>query len=66
MEENNKKAYLQVGSIRLYNIVVNYDGNEIYRGKVEDAPEEIRQLKYSKVNISNDIVCEVYSQAQNN
>ncbi|MBP3831209.1 MAG: hypothetical protein ILA02_02410 [Clostridia bacterium] len=64
MEENNKKAYLQVGSIRLYNIVVNYDGNEIYRGKVEDAPEEIRQLKYSKVNISNDIVCEVYSECQ--
>ncbi|MBR0490751.1 MAG: hypothetical protein IJJ82_01735 [Clostridia bacterium] len=64
MEENNKKAYLQVGSIRLYNIVVNYDGNEIYRGKVEDAPEEIRQLKYSKVNISNEIVCEVYSECQ--
>ena len=64
MEENNKKAYLQVGSIRLYNIVVNYDGNEIYRGKVEDAPEEIRQLKYSKVNISTDIVCEVYRECQ--
>ena len=66
MEENEKEAYLQIGGIRLYNIVVNYDGNEIYRGKVEDAPEEIKQLKYSKINIGNEIVCEVYSQAQNN
>ena len=64
MEENNKKAYLQIGGIRLYNIVVNYDGNEIYRGKAEEAPEEIKQLKYSKINIGSDIVCEVYSECQ--
>ena len=58
--------YGKIRESRLLDIEVYEGDNLLYKGKIEDAPEEIRQLKYSKVNISNDIVCEVYSQAQNN
>ena len=39
---------------------------EVYKGNIEDAPDEVKQLKYSKINISNELICEVYSQLQNN
>lgn len=58
MEE---KVYQRIGASRLLNIAVIYDGETIYKGMVEDAPEEIKNLKYSKVEIGNEFKYYVYS-----
>lgn len=47
------KTYLQIGSGRLLNIEVFYDGDKIYEGKVEDAPDDIKVLRYNKVDAKN-------------
>lgn len=47
MEEQEKKLYLTIGSIRTLDIRVIDENNEIlYDGMVENAPEYIKQLKY--------------------
>lgn len=65
MENSNKKrkVYVSIGSGRLLNIRVVLDDNPtpIYEGMVEDAPEEIKDLKYSKVNVASKITYYVYS-----
>lgn len=65
METNNekRKVYVSIGSGRLLNIKVILDDNPtpIYEGMVEDAPEEIRNLKYSKVDVASQITYYVYS-----
>lgn len=49
----NKKLYGPIGIACGINIEV-YDNNErIYEGLVNDAPNEIRNLKYSKVDIKD-------------
>lgn len=58
----NKKVYLPIGSARLLDIVVILDGIEEYRGRVEDAPEYIKKLKYSDVKMGNPITYYVYSE----
>ncbi len=49
MEDNNekRKVYMSIGSGRLLNIRAILDDNPtpIYEGMVEDAPEEIKDLK---------------------
>ena len=65
MENSNKKrkVYVSIGSGRLLNIRVVLDDNPtpIYEGMVEDAPKEIKDLKYSKVNVASQITYYVYS-----
>lgn len=65
MENSNKKrkVYVSIGSGRLLNSRVVLDDNPtpIYEGMVEDAPEEIKDLKYSKVNVASQITYYVYS-----
>lgn len=65
MENSNKKrkVYVSIGSGRLLNIRVVLDDNPtpIYEGMVEDALEEIKDLKYSKVNVASQITYYVYS-----
>ncbi len=65
MEDNNekRKVYMSIGSGRLLNIRAILDDNPtpIYEGMVEDAPEEIKDLKYSKVNVASQITYYVYS-----
>lgn len=52
--------YLKVSDIRLLNIKVIKDGNEIYNGKSEEAPEEIRNLTYKSISFEGvDIIIEV-------
>ena len=42
------KVYDNIGSLRLLNIkVIMNDKDTIYEGMVEDAPEDIKKLKYS-------------------
>jgi len=65
MEDNNekRKVYMSIGSGRLLNIRAILDDNPtpIYECMVEDAPEEIKDLKYSKVNVASQITYYVYS-----
>ena len=65
MENSNKKrkVYVSIGSGRLLIIRVVLDDipTPIYEGRVEDAPEEIKDLKYSKVNVASQITYYVYS-----
>lgn len=48
---NKKDVYYPIGAGRLLNIIVIVDGKEEYKGKVEDAPENIRNLKYSNIEL---------------
>lgn len=63
MGNQEKRAYLTIGSGRLIDIRVILDDNEIlYEGMVENAPIEIRNLKYSKVENADKMVFYVYSE----
>ncbi len=59
--ENEEKVYMAIGLGRLLDIRVILDGNLIYEGRVEDAPEEVRNLKYSKADMGKIITYYVYS-----
>lgn len=59
MEE---KIYANIGIARLINIRVILDDKEvIYEGMVDNAPGEIKNLKYSKIENNNPVVFYVYS-----
>lgn len=60
--EKPKKTYMPIGAGRLLNIRVILDGQAVYEGMVENAPEEIKQLKYSEVQMENPITYIVYSE----
>lgn len=48
------KVYDNIGSLRLLNIkVIMNDKDTIYEGMVEDAPEDVKKLKYSKIEIDS-------------
>ena len=49
--ENKKRTYVEIGSGRLLDITVYLDNNLVYDGMVEDAPDNIKKLKYSEVEI---------------
>lgn len=59
-----KKVYFPICSGRLLNIKVILDDNLIYEGMIEDAPEEVRKLKYSKIESGSKITYYVYSELQ--
>lgn len=57
MEKNEKRRnYMLIGSGRLLNIKVIADGNEVYEGMVENAPEEIKKMKYYKIEMGNPMI----------
>jgi hypothetical protein len=45
--------YIQVGNIRREHIIVYVDDKLTYDGEADEAPEEIRQMKYSKIDIKS-------------
>ena len=52
--------FVKIGDIKLVNIRVIKDGNVVYEGIVEDAPEEIRETNYKSATFeSNYIVVEI-------
>ena len=60
---NTGKYYMSIGSIRLLNIKVIWNDTEtIYEGMVEDAPAEIKALKYSSADMGNPFVLYVYEE----
>lgn len=64
MEENGNelKNYGAIGSARLLDVQVIYDDNEeIYRGMIDNAPDYIKQLNYSKVDVGTPMVYYAYS-----
>ena len=57
-----KKVYNQIGLGRLLNIrVIKNDSETLYEGMVEDAPEEIKKLRYSKIETTDRMNFYVYS-----
>lgn len=59
--DNEKKVYMSIGTSRLLDIKVILDGQEVYDGMVEDAPDEIKQLK-SQVDMGSKMTYYVYSE----
>jgi len=58
-----RKVYQTIGSGRLLDIEVILDDNKIiYTGMVEDAPDWIKQLKYSSVKMGKVMTHFVYSE----
>lgn len=51
--ENEKRIYLQIDSFRLMKIRVILDDKIVYEGDAEKAPENIKKLKYSKIENSD-------------
>lgn len=45
--------YGKIGESRLLNIEVYENNNLLYKGKVEEAPEDIRNKNYSSVQIKD-------------
>lgn len=60
--DGKNKTYLQIGAGRLLNIEVFLDNEKVYEGKSEDAPEEIKELKYSDIKVENKITYYAYSE----
>ena len=58
------KLYDNIGSLRLMNIKVIKDNKDIlYEGMVENAPDDIKKLRYAKIEIdSGTTILHVFSQ----
>lgn len=62
MEENKKrKVYDRVGSTKRLNINVVLDDENVYSGISDDAPENIKKLWYSEVEMGNPMTFVAYS-----
>ena len=52
--------FVKIGDIKLSKIQVVQNGNILYEGMVEDAPNEIKELEYTSANFqSGCIILEV-------
>ena len=61
------KTYLQISDCRTVNIKVILDDKEvIFEGMSDDAPDEIKKLKWSKVKGSYPMEFYVYSELNKN
>ncbi|MCI8309178.1 MAG: hypothetical protein HFJ45_03000 [Clostridia bacterium] len=61
------KTYLQISDCRTVNIKVILDDKEvIFEGMSDDAPDEIKKLKWSKVQGSYPMEFYVYSELNKN
>ena len=58
-----RKVYNEIGLSRLLDIrVIKDDTETLYEGMVEDAPTEIKQLKYSQIKNTDKVNFYVYSE----
>lgn len=44
--KNNNKLYEQIELTRSLDIIAYVDNNKYYEGRVEDAPDNIKKLRY--------------------
>lgn len=63
--DDSDKLYMQIGAGRLLDIRVFLDDIEVYTGMIEDAPEEIRKLRYSKIIVTDKYEYYTYSKFNN-
>lgn len=57
-----RKVYNEIGLCRLLDIrVIKDDVETLYEGMVEDAPEDIKLLKYSKIQTTDRVNFYVYT-----
>lgn len=61
---SNKRVYGQIGLGRLLDISVYLDNELIFDGMIEDAPDEIKKLKYSEIEVQGKVVYKAYSDMQ--
>lgn len=61
MEDEERRVYLEIGSIKKVDIIVYVDDKEVYNGMSDDAPNDIKKLKYSKTTQKNKMILYVYS-----
>ena len=61
---SNKRVYGQIGLGRLLDISVYLDNELIFDGMIEDAPDEIKKLKYSEIEVQGKVIYKVYSDMQ--
>ena len=59
--DDTDKVYMQIGCSRLLDIRVFLDDIEVYSGMVENAPEEIKKLHYSKILMTDKYEYYAYS-----
>lgn len=59
--DETNKIYMQIGAGRLLDIRVFLDDIEVYSGMVENAPEEIKKLYYSKIIMTDKYEYYTYS-----
>ena len=64
MEANEKRIYMPIGAGRLIDIIVYLDDEKVYEGMIEEAPDEIKKLKYSDVKMENQLTYYAYSELQ--
>lgn len=51
---------IKISEIRLLNIEVKNEGKTIYKGKVEDAPEDVKQMQYKNIGFDGvDVIIEI-------
>ena len=56
------KKFIKIGSVRLLNIrVILNNDSIIYEGMSDDAPNNIKDLVYSKVEVGSPIIYYVYN-----
>ena len=48
--------FLQIGDLKLLKIKVKKDGNIVYDGMVEDAPDEIKKAKYQSATFDSEYI----------
>jgi len=51
-----KIMYLRIGDLKLLKIKVKKDGEIIYDGMVEDAPEEIKNTNYESATFDSEYI----------
>lgn len=62
MDNSNLRKYQAIGDARLLDIEVILNDNQlIYKGWVEDAPQNIKEMRYSKVEADSIMKFYVYS-----
>ena len=64
METKEERIYMPIGGARLIDIKVILDNEQVYEGMVEDAPDEVKKLKYSNVEMGNKITYYAHSELQ--
>ena len=47
---------MKIKELRLVEIIVKQDENIIYEGKVEDAPEDLRETEYKNIHFEGRVV----------